>query len=67
MHFGVNRQKSFRFLGLKFFSRKTHQLESGVLKPCFAFKKSKKLDPIKISILQFLRDANFLGPSRLQD
>jgi hypothetical protein len=33
----------------------------------FALKKSKKLDPIKTSILQPLRDANFLGPSTLQD
>jgi hypothetical protein len=33
----------------------------------YAVKVSKKLDPLKISILQPLRDANFLGPSRLQD
>jgi hypothetical protein len=29
--------------------------------------KRKKPDPLKTSILQPLRDANFLGPSRLQD
>jgi len=35
--------------------------------PDSEFKMSKKLDPLKTSILQPLRDANFLGPSRLQD
>ena len=33
----------------------------------FAFKMRKKPDPLKTSILQPLRDANYLGPSRLQD
>jgi len=30
-------------------------------------KKRKKLDPLKSVISQPLRDADFLGPSRLQD
>jgi hypothetical protein len=45
-----------------------HALDwSGIINPDFAVKQRKKLDPIKTSILQPLRDANFLGPSRLQD
>jgi hypothetical protein len=35
--------------------------------PDFALEEEYKLDPLKTSILQPLRDANFLGPSRLQD
>jgi hypothetical protein len=35
--------------------------------PDIAFKKSKTLDPLKSCISQPLRNANFIGPSRMRD
>jgi hypothetical protein len=38
-----------------------------VFNPGFAVKMRKKTDPFKTSILQPLWNADFIGPSRLQD